>query len=153
MNDTPQAVRILPMDSREEFPDWSIERLQHDFFLEDLPSRPDGEYLYHKSGLAAEPATAVLFQFRGFIIASAVLSDARRFEKPRSEVYHGVRFEYEGALYFDPSSIRVFDPVGPDAVRTIWPKVRRFGRVKWSLDPKGYAAFQSGLKHVEAAKA
>ena len=153
MTDVPVAVRILPMDSQREFPDWSIERLQNEFFLEDLPSRPEGEFIYHKSGLAAEPGAVVLFQFRGSIIASAVLRDVRRFEKPKVEVYDGARFEYDGAYYFDRSSITVFDPVDAGAVTTIWPAVTRLGRVKWSLDPKGYAAFQRGLKHVETAKA
>ena len=152
MTDVPVAVRILPMDSQEEFPDWSIEKLQHEFFLEDLPFRPNGEFIIHKFGLAAEPGTVVLFQFRGFIIASAVLNEVRRFETPKIEIYDGERFEYTGALYFEPSSITVFDPVGPGVISTVWPKVMRLGRVKWSLDPKGYAAFQRGLRHVEIAK-
>ena len=73
MTDAPPEVCIMPMDSVKEFPDWSIEKLQHEFFLEDLPFRPDSEYLFHKRGLAAEPGTVVLFQFRGFLVASAVL--------------------------------------------------------------------------------
>jgi hypothetical protein len=72
MNVTPPAVRILPIDSQEEFPEWSIEKLQSDFFLDDLPFRSDG-YLYRKSGLQAEPGTVALFQFSGAIVASAVL--------------------------------------------------------------------------------
>ncbi len=157
MTDTPAAVRILPMDSQEEFPDWSIERLQHEFFLEDLPFRTDGrtygEYWFHKSGLAAKQGTVVLFQFRGSLIASAVLNNVERFEKPKIEVCDGVSYVYEGAFYFEPSSITVFDPVGADVVTTIWPEVTRLGRVKWSLALKGYTAFQRGLRHVEQVKA
>jgi hypothetical protein len=144
MNATPPAVRILPMDSREEFPEWTIEKLQLDFFLDDLPFRSDG-YLYRKSGLRAEPGTVVLFQFCGAIVASAVLRDVERFETPREKVY-------EGALYFDPRSIRVFDPVRENVIARIWPKVKRLGRVKWTLDPKRYADFERELKHIEIAK-
>ena len=144
MNVTPPAVRILPMDSHEEFPDWSIEQLQLDFFLKDLPFRSDG-YLYRKSGLQAEPGTVVLFQFCGAIVASAVLRDVERFETPREKVY-------EGALYFDPGSIRVFGPVRENVVTRIWPQVKRLGRVKWSLDPDAYADFEGELTHIETAE-
>lgn len=153
MTDAPPEVRILPMDSVKEFPDWSIKRLQHEFFIEDLPFRPDGEYLFHKAGLAAVPGTVVLFQFRGFLVASAVLSVVRRFEKLRVEIYDGERLVYEGALYFEPTSIKVFDPVGPDIVSRIWPEFKRFGQVKQKLEPKSYTAFERELRHVEVAKA
>lgn len=152
MTDTPSEVRILPMDSVKEFPDWSIEKLQHEFFLGELPFRPDSEYLFHKTGLAAASGTVVLFQFRGFLVASAVLRDVRRFEKPRVEIHNEERFVYEGALYFEPTSIRIFDPVGPEVVRSIWPEFTGFGRVKHRLDPRGYTVFERELRHVEEAK-
>ena len=153
MTDAPLTIRILPMDFQEEFPDWSIEKLQHKFFLGELPFRPEGEYLYRKFGLKAGPGTVVLFQFRGFLVASAILNDVRHFKKPRVEVHDGERFEYNGALYFEQRSIRVFDPVGFDIVSKIWPKVTNFGHVKWSLDPKGYTAFKRELKHIKTATA
>ena len=34
-----------------------------------------------------------------------------------------------------------------------WSEVTSLGRVKWSPDPKGYAALQRELKHVGTAKA
>ena len=153
MTNAPPELRILPMDSVKEFPDWSIEKLQHEFFLEDLPFRPDSEYLFHKAGLVAVPGAVVLFQFRGFIVASAILKDVRRFEKPRVKIYNGESFVYEGALYFEPTSIRVFDHVGPDVVRRIWPEFTRFDRVKQRLDPESYTLFESELRHVKEAKA
>lgn len=153
MANTPPAVRILPMDSVKEFPDWSIEKIQHEFFLEDLPLRSDGEYLFHKAGLEAVSGTVVLFQFRGYIVAKAVLKDIRRFENPTVKNYNGERFVYDGALYFKPTSIYVFDRVGPDVIRRIWPEFKQFGQVKHRLDPKNYAAFESLLMHVEGAKA
>lgn len=144
MNTTPPAVRILPMDSREEFPDRSIEKLQLDFFLRDLPFRSDG-YFYRKSGLQANSGTVVLFQFCGAIVASAVLRHIERFETPREEVY-------AGALHFDPRSVRVFDPVRENVIARIWPNVKRLSNVKWTLDPKRYGDFERELKHIEIAK-
>lgn len=144
MNIAPPAVRILPMDSREEFPDWSIERLQLDFFLKDLPFRSGG-YLYREAGLQAKPGTIVLFQFSGKVIASAVLLKVERFETPREGTY-------KGALHFDPSSIRVFGPVGKDVITRVWPRVKSLNRVKWSLEPNAYPEFELELTHVETAK-
>lgn len=144
MNVAPPAVRILPMDSREEFPDWSIERLQLDFFLKDLPFRSDG-YLYRSAGLQARPGTIVLFQFCGKIIASAALREVEPFEKPRDETY-------KGSLHFDPSSIQVFDPVGKDVLTRVWPRVKSLNRVKWSLEPVAYAEFERELTHIQTAK-
>jgi len=132
------------MDSVEEFPEWSIKKLQTDFFLDDLPFRSDG-YLYRKAGLQATLGTVVLFQFCGAIVASAVLRDVERFETPRKQVY-------EGALQFDRRSIRVFDPVRENVIARIWPNVKRLGRVKWTLDPNRYAEFERELKNIETAK-
>jgi hypothetical protein len=135
------------------FPGWSIEKLQHEFFLHDLPFRPDSEYLFHKAGLAAAPGTIVLFQFRGFLVASAALMDVRRFEKPRVGICDGERFVYEGALYFEPTSSRIFEPVAPEVVSRIWPEFTGFGQVKHRLDPSGYATLERELRHVERPKA
>jgi len=33
----PNMVRILPMDKKFEFRDWPIEKVQREFFLDDLP--------------------------------------------------------------------------------------------------------------------
>lgn len=152
MSHMPPAVRILPMDSQKEFPNWSVKKLQSQYFLEDLPFRPEGEYPYHKMGLKAEAGTVLLFQYGGRIVASATLREVRRFATPRVEVWEGVSAVYEGALYFDPSSVRVFDPVTEIVLRRIWPQITRLGRVKWSLDPKGYPTFERELKHVETPK-
>jgi len=132
--------------STEEFSGWSVEELQRKFFLEDLPSRPDGHYRYYKYGLKTPPDSVVLFQYRNALVASAVFRNCERFAKADER-------GYEGALYFDVKSIRVFGPVGPDDVSRIWPQFRGFSHVKQSLDPKGYATFERGLKHVKAPRA
>jgi hypothetical protein len=144
MTTTPPAVRILPM-STEEFSDWTIEELQQKFFLEDLPFRPDARYRHYKAGLKTPPGSVVLFQYRKFLVASAIFRDAERFMEPDED-------GYEGALYFDTKSIRVFDPIGPDVVSEFWHEFKGFSHVKWSLNPEGYAAFQRALKQVEPPK-
>ena len=147
MRNIPPAIRILPMDSKEEpgFAGSSIWEVQRQYFLNELvrPGRPAGRFHFHKSGLRAEPGTVVLFQFGGKIIASAVLSSIERF----SEAEHGC---FRGAFQFDAKSIRVFDPVDAAAIRKIWPQVSRLGQAKWSLDPKFYEEFERSLTGVDS---
>ena len=145
MSETPTAVRILPMSSKDEpiFVGLSAHEVQHKYFLGELvrPDRPPGKYRYRTAGLQAQPGTVVLFQYAGGIIASATLNRVVRFEVPDGP--------YKGALHFDADSIRVFDPVGSDVITQIWPEFKGFGQAKWSLDPKGYRAFEQKLTSVE----
>jgi len=143
----PPAVRILPMDSQLEFQGQSIREAQRQFFLGDLlhADRPPGKYQYREAGLKAESGTVVLFQYEGKIIASATLIDVERFATPQEGVYRG-------ALYFDAGSIRVFDPVGSDAVVAVWPKFKRFSHVKQKLAVEGLAEFESKLTGVERSR-
>ena len=141
---TPPAVRILPM-STDEFENCSIEELLQNFFLKRLTRRPDGSYWYYKTGLKTPNGSVVLFQYRNFLVASAIFQDSERFDEPDEE-------GYEGKLFFDTKSIRVFAPVRSDAIRQIWPEFGGFSHVKWSLDPKGYSVFVSNLKHTAAPK-
>ena len=100
MVDIPPAVRLLPMDSEEpEFRGKSRDAVQQDFFLNKMPSVPHpGRFQYREKGLIAEPGTVVLFQFDKHIIASAVLVRRERYPEPAGP--------YNGALWFDPGSIR-----------------------------------------------
>lgn len=149
MNNIAPAVRILPMDSKEEpgFAGQSAAKVQQQYFLKALvrPGRPPGRYCFHKVGLRAEPGTVVLFQFDGKIIASGILVGVERFDAAEP----GSR---RGAYHFDASSIRVFDPVDAAAIREIWPNVKRLGQAKWSLDPACYPAFERRLTGVRAAE-
>ena len=147
MSATLPAVRILPMDSQMEFEGRSIGEVQQTFFLKELlrPERPPGKYHYREAGLNADTGTVVLFQYDGKLIASATLTDVERFETPEKGTYHG-------ALYFEPNSIKVFDPIGPDVVAAIWPEFKAFSHVKWTLDPKGLAEFERRLTGVEKPK-
>lgn len=136
-------VRILPMDSEEEFHGQSREDVQRQFFLKRLltPGRPPGKYHYHTLGLNSPPGSIVLFQYEGAIIASAVFDRAERFEEPIGS--------YAGALYFGPTSIRTFKPVGSELIAEIWPEFKGFSRVKWKLDPDKYPEFARTLTEIE----
>jgi hypothetical protein len=144
MTGTPVAVRILPMTAQEVFAGPSAEDVQRNFFLRLLPGEPRrGRYLFRTTGLIAARGTVVLFQYESQVIASATLDRVERFKQPE----HGT---YWGALYFEIDSIRVFDPVGEERLRAIWPKFRRFSQAKLSLDPMGYPEFERSLTGVEA---
>ncbi len=139
------AVRILPMsDKLEGFQGRSIEDVQQRCFLRDLP-KTKGRFRYPAVGLSAEPGTIVLFQYRARIIASAVFLRDEKLMRPRGGC--------AGALWFDPQSLRTFDPVDADAMRKAWPAFRKFGHVRQFLNPACYPAFRRRLKNVAAPDA
>jgi hypothetical protein len=147
MSQTPPAIRILPMNrhTEPEFKKYQdVKEFQEGFFLRDLPGRPDGEYWYREGGLRAEPRTVVLFQSDGAIIATAILKETKKFDKPKND---GGTL-YTGALYFDVKSIRVFEPIEWNIIRHIWPEVKRAARVKWNLNPSGYVEFEAKLTNI-----
>jgi hypothetical protein len=51
-------------------------------------------------------------------------------------------------LHFDPTSFRIFDPVGAQAMRQVWPTFRAFGHAKQRLNPARYPAFIKRLKNI-----
>jgi hypothetical protein len=134
------AVRILPMSiKRKGFEARSIEDVQRRLFLRDLP-KCGGRWTYPRVGLSAEPGTIVLFQYRARIVASAVFLRDEKFANPRNGA--------GGALYFDPATIRTFDPLDVEAMRKIWPSFRAFGHVRQMLNPTRYSRFKRRLKTV-----
>ncbi len=115
----------------------TVKEVQEQFFLEVLPSR-EGCYYYRAAGLKAEPGTIVLFQCDNRIIASAAFERLER---------------RGGKLYFDVSSIKVFDPVGPDLLREVWPeKFENFSQVKQSLNAKAFPKFERRLTGIRVPK-
>jgi len=145
MDQMPISVRVLPMTSKiaEEFPDCSsIQDVQEKFFLSDLPFRPDCSYLHGRNGLDASSGTVVLFQCQGHIIASATYLGSERFDQPDPD-------GYMGQLFFDPTSIRTFNPINADGIRQIWPTFKRFGQSPLHLSSEGYPAFVSQLEDVK----
>lgn len=144
MIEIPPMVRILPMDAKGEFNGRSIEDVQQNYFLVELPSRTNCKYPYHKAGLKAPPGTIVFFQYDSRLIASARLTRTEKFENPEDG--------YDGALYFDAKSISIFDPFDADAVFLIWSEFKGFARTKWSLNPEMYPIFVAELSGVKMIK-
>lgn len=144
MNETPPAVRILPMtnDIPAEFPGCSnIDELQQIFFLNVLPSRK-GIYYCRKSCLNAESGTVVLFQCKASIIASATLTGIEKFEV-QDEGGH------IGYLIFDVMSIKIFKPITDYTIRKIWPDFSRFNQTKQHLrPPENYSEFMKIVEYV-----
>lgn len=106
-----ERVRILPMSTAHS-DHVEIEQQQNDYFLGALSGKLKGTY-FCSSVLKAEPGTAVLFQYRGHIIASAeFMGSTKRTRANR----HGYKCE----MYFNPSSICVFQPVAAEQMRSIW---------------------------------
>lgn len=152
----PPMVRILPMDRKFEFKNWSIEKVQRNFFLQDLPNKEangrKGRYLYKEKGMVADKGSVVLFQYDNMIIASAILTYIEKFDEPQygdddaDDSYYD-KVKYTGAFYFEPSSITVFDPINSDEVNKIWNKFKVFSNARHDLKPpEKYSEFKELLK-------
>jgi hypothetical protein len=134
------AIRIFPMSTQiPGFSNRTIEQVQRDIFLRDLPAM-NGRWRYRRTGLNADQGTLVLFQFQARIIASAIFLRDEKHDRPRRGC--------AGELHFDPKSFRTFDPLDVEAMRKVWPRFRGFGHVKQRLNPTLHSQFNRRLKHV-----
>ena len=135
-------VRILPM-AKVEHCDKSIELIQEEFFLKDLPTRYDdngsGKYCYKEKGILAEKNTPILFQYQNKIIAMA-LFETRVQYKPEQDGYHG-------AYYFKPETIEVFNPISEATLSNIFNKNIKFSTIKYKLNKKFLPKFLSSLEN------
>lgn len=136
-------VRILPMDRKYEFKGRSIEDLQNNFFLKELPLRKDqdgwGKYYYKSHGMKAdEKSTLVLFQYDNRIIAHAKLNRIVKFNSPIDV--------YNGAFYFEPASITTFNPLTNKEINKIFHCDIKFNQAKHKLDIKYIEPFLQELK-------
>jgi hypothetical protein len=143
------GVRILPMSDRAPgFVGKSIERVQRELFLRDLPKN-GGRFRYRATGLSARAGTVILFQYRARIIASARFVCDEKFPKARAtaEGAKAARPRYGGVLHLDVASIETFEPVDVEAMRKAWPGFRGFGHVKQALNGTCYPIFRRRLKN------
>ena len=116
-------IRILPMNKSEEFDNESIDRVQQEFFEDELSSRHDGKYHYRNSGLRSPKNSLILFQYDNRIVASAQLKDIEKFNV-------SVQGKYKGAYYFYKDTIEVFDPITFEGLQSVCPNVKEFKRTK-----------------------
>ena len=129
-----REVRLLPM-SKDEFPNWSIEKIQNQFFLEELTNKK-GYFNYVEKGISALKGALVLFQYDNHIIGSAKLLEVKKHKVPINNIY-------KGAYLFDKDSIRTFEPLSSDDIKEIDPSFKKFSQVKQSLDPSCYEKFMA----------
>lgn len=139
-------IRILPMDKEYEFNGSNIKDVQINFFLNELPNRKDkdgqGRYCYKSHGMKADDgSTLVLFQYDNKIIASAKLSHIIKFDKS-NDVYHG-------AFYFEPTSIKIFEPITNENINDDFHCKIKFGQVKYILNAKYINDFFNRLKNIK----
>jgi len=121
--------------STEEFNEINFDSVQKDYFLNRLPLLQKGQYFFGKKGLDAPRNTIVLFQYDNAVIASAIFLE------------QGKEKEYK-YMQFDIDSIKVFEPVGAEVFKKLWPEFKMFSNVKQELSYKHYAEFEMQLEQV-----
>jgi hypothetical protein len=134
------TAQILPM-AMGESDHQSIVEVQEGYFLNQLPHQLDGSYHCYTT-ISAAGGSTVLFQYQGMIIATARL--IRCGALPPKKDVNG----YTHELVFEPSSIRVFEPIEPKTIKMVWPKVSQLSQVRWKLDPKRLAAFEVFVRNA-----
>jgi len=125
--------------SDKEFVGLNAASIQQKFFADDLVAR-GGRYEYVAKSLNAETGTVVLFQYEASIIARADFVRRETFSKPNDE--------YKGAMYFDVTSIKIFDPVDASKMREAWPEFSKFSQAMPSLSASHLADFEASLTNV-----
>ncbi|MCM3362258.1 HNH endonuclease [Niallia sp. MER TA 168] len=126
-NDVPPSIRILPMNSREEFPEMSVEDVQKNFFLGKLINSREGFYYFRKTGMNASGGSLVLFQFDNLIIASANLKSIEKYDNP-------IGGQYFGAYKFDINTVKVFQPITVTELNKIDSSLTRFSQSKQEIN-------------------
>lgn len=142
-SDVPPSIRILPMSSREEFPERSIEEVQDKFFLGELKNR-DGIYYFRKIGMNAPEGSLVLFQFDNLLIASAKLQRIKRFNMPEKGLYYG-------AYQFDINTVEVFQPIAVAEINKIDSSITRFSQSKQEVNSSFISKIEELIKKKQMA--
>jgi len=131
-------IRLLPM-SKDEFPKWTYEEIQKDFFLDELIHDNDGHYNFPEKGMNASKGTLVLFQLDNQIIASAKLLDVIKHDEP-------IDGDYKGAYIFDTRSIKTFEPITSLEMKAIDSTFKKFSQVKQTID---FACFEDIIALIQ----
>jgi hypothetical protein len=133
------------MDKKGEFCNKSIEYIQNEFFIKDLPSRFDeigeGKYCYKKYGMIIDKNTLVLFQYDNMIVAIARLENIKKFDTPQ-DCYHGT-------YYFQPESIKVFQPINNHLLNKTLNISIKFSNTKHTINTNNIKDFINNLKDVK----
>ncbi|TWT13146.1 HNH endonuclease [Planomicrobium sp. CPCC 101079] len=121
------AIRLLPMSGKDpEFEGKRVEEVQN-WFRHTLPNI---DYNF-KNGMDTPAGSLILFQFKGSVIALAILGNKYLHSAPENE-------SYKGAYQFISSSIAVFDPLLFEDVRGVWSELKSFNQSTQKLDVQNY---------------
>lgn len=124
------AIRLLPMSGTDpEFEGKTVEEVQ-DWFRYTLP----GIDYNFKNGMDTPAGSLILFQFKGSVIALAILKN--KYLHPASD-----KGSYRGAYQFNSSSIAVVDPIHFNDMQEIWSELKSFNQSSQKLDVRNYQLF------------
>lgn len=120
-----REIRIIPM-SEEEFENKTIVQIQQDYFVNDLPNRPQCEYNYRASGLSSCDGSLVLFQYKNRIVASAIFKESVKYKEPLEGIY-------KGYLSFYKDTIQILNPISSEELKKFDNNFEKFSNVKQYL--------------------
>lgn len=129
------GIRILPLSRDDEFEGNDFDEVQKAYFLGVLKDR-NGAYRYRRHRMSWDgERILVLFQMKGRIIGSAELESVVPYEQPLGGIYNG---EYR----FDPSTIRMVEPITLEELRAAVPEVAKFSQERQKLPLTRLAALR-----------
>lgn len=120
-----KEIRIIPM-SEEEFENRTIAQIQQDYFVNDLPNRPQCKYNYRASGLSSSDGSLVLFQYKNRIVASAIFKESVKYKEPLEGIY-------KGYLSFYKDTIQILKPISAEELKDLDNNFEKFSNVKQYL--------------------
>lgn len=128
------SIRLLPISEEDpEFIGRSIEEVQEWF----ANSLIDKHYNF-KKGMDADLETLVLFQYRGQIIATAII-ESKTYYRDINDC------GYRGFYRFVPESIAIFSPITIKELKNVWPHFKGFNQSLQKLAFEQHKLFQNLL--------
>ena len=128
------AIRLLPMSQDDvEIGGKSIKDMQV-WIEEKFPYR----FYRFRNEVNTPTGTLMLFQYKGHVIASAVLENKNRYEGVFQD-------EYKGFYSFFSSSIAIFTPIKLEELQTVWGDIRSFNQSPQKLAVEHYPLFEELL--------
>lgn len=88
----------------------------------------------------APDGSLVIFQYEGFIVASAILNKIVKFDNKLDDIY-------SGAYDFEVDSIRTFAPITYDELKSIVPSLKAFSQTKQFIDTTHAQSLEKLIKN------
>jgi len=125
-----KQICILPMSKKDEFPNKSIKEVQEEYFRGTLITADNGSYNYRKNAMNCSAESMILFQFDGFVIASAKLLEIDRTPIIKNNI------QYNGAYILDIKTIKIFEPITAKEITAISSEFRFFSQAQQQINFK-----------------